>query len=276
MQEAAQKAAVLLEAVKYIKQFENKIVVIKYGGNAMESESLKASVFEDMSVLAQLGLRLVIVHGGGPNIDAELQKHGIEKQFIDGLRVTDDATLKIVAETLAAVNQDCLKGLANVGMRAQDYALGSLRTEKLDERLGHVGKVVEVNTEPLLAALADGVVPVVSSLGQDADGQIHNVNADTAATKLAEALRAEKLTILTNVDGVLDDHGRRVSHISIDEIDGYVARGVIHGGMIPKVEACAHAVRHGVQKAHLLNGTIPRALLLEIYTDAGVGTEIVA
>ncbi len=275
MKQATQKADVLIEAVKYIKQFEGKIIVIKYGGNAMENEVLKNSVFEDISVLWQLGLQIVIVHGGGPLIDAELAKQGIEKQTIEGLRVTDDATLKVVEASLKAVNDECVAGLEKFGMKAQDCTLGTLLTEQLDERLGHVGNIIKVDTLQLLKPLAFGVIPVVSSLGQNAQGQLHNINADTAATKVAEALKAEKLTILTNIDSVMDANGERIRHLETKDIKQYIDSGVIHGGMIPKVRAAAHAASHGVSKAHLLNGTIPRALLLEIYTDAGIGTEIV-
>lgn len=272
---ATQKADILIEAVKHIKQFEGKIIVIKYGGNAMEDKKLKASVFEDISVLSRLGMQIVVVHGGGPKIDAELAKQGIKKKVIEGLRVTDDTTLEVVKKALKEVNRECVAGLKKIGIRAQDCTPGTLHTKVRDKRLGHVGDIVQVDAISLLRTLAYGVIPVVSSLGEDDAGQAHNINADTAATKIAEALQAEKLTILTNIDGVLDSVGQRVSHLSSDEAEQYIKDGVIEGGMIPKVRACAHAASHGVEKAHLLNGTIPRALLLEIYTDEGIGTEIV-
>jgi len=275
MQVALQKAEVLIEAAKFIKQFEGKIIVIKYGGNAMESQPLKDSVFEDISVLVQLGLQIVIIHGGGPRIDEELQEQGIKKQFIHGLRVTDDATIKIVTRVLADVNQECVEGLAKIGVRAQDCTKGTLVTKVKSSELGHVGDIVEVGTRLLLKTLAYGVIPVVSSLGEDYKGQLNNINADTAATKIAVALKAEKLTILTDVDNVLDSNHQRVPHLNIKQTEEWIAAGTIVGGMIPKVRACAEAAAHGVEKAHLLNGTIPRALLLEIYTDEGIGTEIV-
>ncbi len=273
--EASKKADALIEAAKYIKQFEGKIIVIKYGGNAMESRALKVSVFEDISVLTQLGLQIVIVHGGGPRIDAGLKKQGIPRRTIDGLRVTDYATLGVVIQSLKQINRQCVNGLKKIGVRAQDCTSGVLLTKQRDKRLGHVGDIVKVDTLLLLKTLAYGIVPVVSCLGADKQGQAHNINADTAATKIAEALKAEKLTILTNIDGVLDHNGQRIKHVDVKDVEHYIETGVVTGGMIPKVRACAHAASHGVHKAHLLNGTIPRALLLEIYTDEGVGTEFV-
>lgn len=276
MNQAAEKAELLLQALKYIKKFEGKIIVIKYGGNAMENEQLQASVFQDISMLIRLGLQIVIVHGGGLEIDAELAKRGIKKKTVDGLRVTDDETLKVVAKTLKSVNKDCVVGLKKTGVRARDYTSGMFLTESKDKSgLGHVGEIIKVDSTSLIRPLAYGIVPVISCLGKDKDGQLHNINADTAATKLAEALKAEKLSILTNIDGVLDAKGERISHLRVKDIPHYIENGVIHGGMIPKVWACAHAVTHGVKKAHLIDGTIPRSLLLEIFTDGGIGTEIV-
>ena len=275
MKEAAKKADILLQALKYIKEFEGKIIVIKYGGNAMENEELQNSVFQDISMLTRLGLQIVVVHGGGLRIDEELAKRGIQKKTIDGLRVTDDETLKIVVKNLQAINKECVDGLKKVGVRAQNYTSGMFLTKAHNKQLGHVGEIIEVDSMSLLKLLAYGIVPVISSLGKDEQGQLHNINADTAATKLAEVLKAEKLTILTNIDGVLDAHGKRISHLRVKDIPRYIENGVIRGGMIPKVWACAHAVKNGVKKAHLLDGTVPRALLLEIFTDGGIGTEIV-
>ncbi len=275
MNEAAQKADILLQALKYIKKFEGKIIVIKYGGNAMENETLQAAVFQDISMLARLGLQIVVVHGGGLKIDAELTRKGIQKKTIDGLRVTDEETLKIVVKTLRAVNKECVEGLKQVGIQAQDYTKGMFVTKAQDVRLGHVGDITKVNSVSLLKAMAYGIVPVISCYGQDKDGHLHNINADTAATKVAEVLKAEKLTILTNIDGVRDADGKRINHLSVKDIPHYIENGVIRGGMIPKVWACADAVKHGVKKAHLIDGTVPRALLLEIFTDGGIGTEIV-
>jgi len=275
MKDAAKKADILLQALKYIKQFEGKIIVIKYGGNAMENEELQASVFQDISMLARLGLQIVVVHGGGLRIDNELAEKGIPKEMIDGLRVTDDATLRVVIKSLKSVNKECVDGLKKVGVRAQNFTAGMFITKAKESQYGHVGDILKVNSEALLKPLAYGIVPVISSLGEDEYGHPHNINADTAATKIAEALKAEKLTILTNIDGVLDANGKRISHLRVKDIPRYIETGVIRSGMIPKVWACADAVKHGVNKAHLLDGTVPRALLLEIFTDGGVGTEIV-
>jgi acetylglutamate kinase len=275
MQDATQKADVLLQALKYIKEFDGKIIVIKYGGNAMENEEIQASVFQDINMLVRLGLQIVIVHGGGLEIDAQLAKRGIKKKTIDGLRVTDDATLEIVAKTLKSINKNCVDGLKKVGVRARNYTSGMFLTEAKEAQFGHVGDIISVNSTALLKPLAYGIVPVISCIGEDENGHPHNINADTAATKVAEALEAEKLTILTNIDGVLDAEGKRIAKLSVKDIPGYIEDGVIKGGMIPKVWACADAVSHGVNKAYLLDGTVPRALLLEVFTDEGVGTEIV-
>jgi acetylglutamate kinase len=242
----------------------------------MENETLQASVFQDISMLSRLGLQIVVVHGGGTKIDAELAKQGIPKKTIDGLRVTDDRTLKIVIKSLKAVNKECVDGLKKVGIRAQDYTPGMFLTKAHDvPGLGHVGDIIKVNSMSLLKPLAYGIVPVIACFGADKTGQPHNINGDTAATKIAEVLKAEKLTILTNIDGVLDADGKRIAHLSVKDIPHFIESGVIRAGMIPKVLACAHAASHGVKKAHLLDGTIPRALLLEIFTDGGIGTEIV-
>jgi acetylglutamate kinase len=275
MDEAAQKADILLQALKYVKKFEGKVIVIKYGGNAMENEALQASVFQDISMLVRLGLQIVVVHGGGLKIDAELAERGIQKKTIDGLRVTDDETLKVVVKTLQAVNKECVDGLKQAGISAQDYTDGMFITKAQDVRLGHVGDITKVNSMALLKAMAYGIVPVVSCYGKDKSGHLHNINADTAATKVAEVLKAEKLTILTNIDGVRDADGKRINHLNVADITRYIDSGVIRGGMIPKVWACADAVKHGVKKAHLIDGTVPRALLLEVFTDGGIGTEIV-
>jgi acetylglutamate kinase len=275
MKEAVQKADILLQALKYIKKFEGKIIVIKYGGNAMESDTLQASVFQDIGMLARLGLKIIVVHGGGLKIDAELARQGIEKKTIEGLRVTDAKTLEIVTASLQEVNKECVDGLQQVGIKAHDFTKGVFLTKVRDQALGHVGDIIRVDTKPLLQSLEEGVVPVISSLGMDKNGQPHNINADTAATKVAEAVKAEKLTILTNIDGVLDSEGKRFSHLCVKDIPKYIESGVIRAGMIPKVLACADAVNNGVSKAHLIDGTVPRALLLEIFTDGGIGTEVV-
>ena len=204
MNEASQKADMLLQVLKYIKKFENKVIVIKYGGNAMESEAVQAAVFQDISMLVRLGLKIVVVHGGGLKIDEELARRGIEKKMIDGLRVTDATTLQVVVNSLSAVNKECVDGLKKVGVKAHDFTRGIFLTKALDEQFGHVGDIIKVNTGAIVKSLEKGVIPVISCLGQDKSKQTHNINADTAATKVAEALKAEKLTILTNIDFPVD------------------------------------------------------------------------
>ncbi|MEK7594202.1 MAG: acetylglutamate kinase [Patescibacteria group bacterium] len=276
MKEAIQKAEILMEAARYIQQFEGKIIVIKYGGNAMfGDEDGEDPVLQDIAMLSKLSLKIVVVHGGGPKIDQAMDSHGIKKKTVDGLRVTDGPTLQIVSEVLGEVNQQCVDGLEKNGVKAESFTEGIFNTEIEDDRLGYVGTVVGVNTDVLLDKIEAGIVPVISSLGKDSSGQATNINADTAASKLAIALNAEKLTILTNVDSVLDSNKQRVAHIGVDEVEDYIEAGTVHGGMIPKIRACAEAADHGVGKAHLINGTIYRALLIELFTDQGIGTEIV-
>lgn len=273
--EVIAKAAALVEAFGWVKKYEGKIVVVKYGGNAMNGDSHQDPVLEDIAMLAKMGLRIVVVHGGGPRIDAAMNSHGLQKKFIDGLRVTDKATLSVVSEVLQEINRECVEGLRQAGVKARNCTDGTFTTVIHNPKLGFVGSIINVNSNRLLQRLADGVVPVVSSLGRDNSGHITNINADTAAAKLAVALQAEKLTILTNVDSVMDSKGGRISHIGVRQAEDYINSGVVHGGMIPKVRACAEAAGHGVKKAHLVNGTTGRTLLAEIFTDEGIGTEIV-
>jgi acetylglutamate kinase len=275
MEEAKQKADTLVEAINYINKFEGKIVVVKYGGNAMENEELKEAVLTDISMLSQLGLKIVLVHGGGPEIDAELKKKKIEKKVIDGLRVTDEITMKVVAKSLKKINKDLLKILRKTGAKAKDCTKNLLLTVMMDERLGYVGEVKTVKKDALLRKLEKGIIPVIACMGKDIEtGHVTNINGDTAATEVAMALKAEKLTILTNVDGVLKN-GELLAHLTLKDVKKYIANGVISEGMIPKVLACVDAVNKGVKKAHLINGTTKRALLIEIFTEKGIGTEIV-
>lgn len=275
MKHAQEKAETLLEAIKYIKKFEHKIVVIKYGGNAMASEELKKSVFEDIAMLFRLGLKIVVVNGAGPKIDSEMEKNGLKKQTINGLRVTDSKVLKIVDASLGDINKDCVAHLQDQGVKAKNCTEDTFITRIFDENLGYVGEIIKVHTDSLIAALDQGCIPVVSSIGRDGSGQLTNINADTAASAIAIALNAEKLTILTNVDAVTDTDHQKISHLSIAQAEDHVKEGTINGGMIPKVLACIDAVKGGVRKAHLLNGVVPKALLLEIFTEEGVGTEVV-
>lgn len=275
MQEAKEKADILVQAIKYIKRFSGKIVVVKYGGNAMEDSELKDSVFEDISMLARLGLKIVVVHGGGPAVDVEVKKQGLKVERINGLRITDEKTLLIIEKVFAGVNLECVEYLQNHEAKAKDCTEGTIMTEIKNKKLGLVGDVTGVDVSLIKNTLSEGIIPVISCLGRASGGQLTNINADTAAAKVAEALGAEKLTVLTNVDAVMDESGQRISHIDAERAEQYIKSGVINGGMIPKVEACIDAAEHGVKKAHLLNGMTPRALLVEIFTDQGIGTEVV-
>jgi acetylglutamate kinase len=275
MKEARQKAEILIQAIRYIKKFKHKTIVIKYGGNAMKDTALKNSVFEDIAMLRSMGVEVVVVHGGGPEIDRRVNEQGLKTKRVEGLRVTDDATLKVVRQVLSDINKECLEHLKNHGAKAEDCTEGLLATEITDPKLGFVGEVTGVNTGFIKEALNRGVIPVISCLGRDNKGKLTNINADTAATHIAQALNAEKLTILTNVDAVLDEDSQPISHLNAEQAQRYIKLGVINQGMTPKIRACINAVESGVRKTHLLNGTTPRALLLEIFTEEGIGTELV-
>jgi acetylglutamate kinase len=275
MKNLQHKADILIEALEYIKKFRDKVVVIKYGGGAMDDGLPEGSVWEDINLLVHLGLQIVLVHGGGPMIDAAMKRQKIKKKMYEGLRVTDAPTLKIVEQVLGEVNAHCIAKLRATGLEAEDCTDALVATQTADRHLGFVGEITAVHTELIRDKLARGVVPVVSSLGHDGSGQVFNINADTAATKVSVALGAEKLTILTNVDGVMRDGQTLVPHLTPEDAEALISSGVIVGGMIPKVRACTIAVMGGVGKAHLMNAGTMRALLLEIFTDKGVGTEIV-
>jgi acetylglutamate kinase len=269
-----EKAQALIEAFHYVKSFKDRIMVIKYGGNAMINEKIKESVFGDISLLRQLGQKIVFVHGGGPFIDRQLQEAGIQKVVRNGLRVTDAKTLEIVVHIFKEINRECVELFQRYHIAAQDCTEGLLLTRITDDCLGYVGDVIKVNRQLLLDMLDQGLVPVVSSIGTTAAGQKTNINADTAAVEIAVGLQAAKITILTNVDGVfLGD--TLLSHMNIQDIKTGIEKGTITDGMIPKLMACSRAVEQEVAKAHLINGTTEHALLLELFTESGIGTEVV-
>jgi acetylglutamate kinase len=277
----ATRAAILVEALPYIQAFSGKTVVVKFGGNAMVDEALAHSFAADIVLLRAIGLKPVVVHGGGPQIENLLDKLGIETEFKDGLRVTDAATLDVArmvlsgtvnAEIVSAINQ---RDRIAVGLSGQDAGL--ITAEQRHEDLGFVGDVVEVDRRILDTLIAADFVPVISTIGSDLEGQAYNINADTAAIAIAATLEAEKLIYLTDVPGVLTDvadPSSLISRLSTARASGLIADGVIAGGMIPKIEACLDAVTGGVGSAHILDGRIPHVVLLELLTDAGVGTMI--
>ncbi len=289
---AADKAAILVESLPYIRRFVDKVVVVKYGGNvlaakpgqdAVDEEGALASFATDIVLMRSVGMLPVVVHGGGPQIGALMERVGKEVEFRDGFRVTDADTIDLVRMVLVGkVNRDIVSsinvhGALAVGLSGEDANLISAVARS--EALGFVGDVTGVDPTIVLQLLAQGLIPVVATIGTDDSGQAFNINADTAAGALAAALTSEKLVFLTDVAGLRadpDDPGSLLHRVTAEQLDAMVASGSANGGMIPKVEACARAVRHGVRRAHILDGRTPHALLLELFTDKGVGTMVEA
>jgi acetylglutamate kinase len=275
------KSDVLVEALPYIQRFRGKVVVVKYGGAAMTDPDLAGLFAQDVVLMRSVGMRPVVVHGGGPQIGRLMKRLGMEPEFRDGLRVTDADTLDVARMVLVGkVNRDIVSainvhGPLAVGLSGEDAGL--ITASARDPLLGYVGDVEAVNPGILDRLLAEELIPVVATIGTDLEGQAYNINADTAAGAVAVAVRAEKLVYLTDVVGVLRDIGNPFSLIqtaTADELDGLVAGGVLTGGMIPKIDSCTHAVRNGVKHAHILDGRVPHALLLEMFTRDGIGTMV--
>jgi len=279
MKTPTDKAAVLVEALPYIRRFFDKTIVIKYGGSAMSDPELRASFAVDVVLLKYIGLRPVIVHGGGPQIGATLARLGRQSTFVDGLRVTDDETMEVVEMVLGGkLNREIVALVQQAGGRAMGLT-GSdgsmLRVERLREPdLGRVGSVAQVDPAAIRAATDAGFVPVIAPIGVDAKGVTYNVNADEAAGAIAIALGAEKLILLTDVEGVKDASGHLIRQLGAQEARKYIAEGTIRAGMIPKVECCLAALEGGVASTHVIDGRMLHAILLEIFTDGGVGTLI--
>ncbi len=279
MRALIEKAEVLIEALPYIRRFFDKTIVIKYGGGAMADAQLRTSFAADVVLLKYIGLRPVIVHGGGPQIGATLERMGKESTFVDGLRVTDDETMEVVEMVLGGtVNREIVELLQRAGGRAvgltgSDGGMLRVRRKRVEDRdLGRVGEVDEVDPSVLVAVIQAAFIPVVAPLGVDARGLTLNVNADEVAGAIAQALDAEKLILLTDVDGVKDARGQLITQLSVSEARKHITEGTIREGMIPKVECCADAVRGGVSSTHIIDGRVVHAILLEIFTDGGVGT----
>jgi acetylglutamate kinase len=284
--EAAEKARILAEALPYIQRFHGKTIVVKFGGNAMTDEALKENFAFDVVLLKLVGMNPVVVHGGGPQIEQMLAKLGKKGEFVQGMRVTDLETLDIVEMVLGKVNKEVVElinqaGGKAVGLTGQDGAF--IRARKLllpsetDNSMIDIGQVGEIDSiDPLvIAALEEsGFIPVVAPIATGADGTTYNINADLVAGKLAEILRAEKLIVLTNTPGVLDKQGKLLSGLTPKRIDDLVAKGVISGGMLPKIASVLDAARSGVKACHIIDGRVPHALLLEVLTDTGIGTLI--
>ena len=280
---AEQWSKVLVEALPYFKQWCGKVVVVKYGGNAMLNEELKAAVMEDIILLSTIGIKVVLVHGGGPEINNMLSKIGKESKFVDGLRYTDSETMEVVQMVLTGkLNKDIVglllqKGGKAVGLSGVDSGL--IRARKTEKDLGFVGEVTSVNPEIINSLLDKGFIPVVSTvaLGEEGDSSRYNINADTAAAKIAVALKAEKFVQLTNVPGVLrniDDSSTLIKRIERTALGSLKATGIIAGGMIPKIECCLTALEGGVPRTHIIDGRVPHSLLIETFSDRGIGTMI--
>lgn len=275
----AQRAEVLINALPYIQKYADKIVVVKYGGNAMIDEELKRSVMGDIVLLSLIGVKVVLVHGGGPEISGLLKKIGKKSEFVDGLRVTDAETADVVQMVLAGkVNKSLVGLLEEVGGRAMGICGmdgGMMRAKTLDPRLGYVGEITDIDPRPILDLLEKGYIPVISSLAYGDNGQAYNINADTAAARIAGVLKAESLITMTDIDGLLrdkDDSSSLIPVVRVSEAPQLVQEGVIQGGMIPKVDCCIEAIRRGVRKVFIINGTVPHSILIEILTNEGIGT----
>ena len=277
------RAQVLAEALPYIQKFYGKTIVVKYGGNAMISQELRHAVISDIVLLSLVGIRVVVVHGGGPEISGMLKKVGKESKFVDGLRYTDEETMDIVQQVLCGqVNKDLVVTLNRTGGRALGLCGmdgGMFQAKKLDEKYGLVGEIRHVDPRPVTDALSNGYIPVVSTVAQGMDAEVsYNVNADTAAAKLAVALGAEKLILLTDVRGLLrdpKDENTLISELQLSSVPALVREGVITGGMIPKVDCCVEAVRSGVKSAVILDGRVEHSILIELLSDAGIGTMLI-
>jgi acetylglutamate kinase len=283
MEEAIRKADVLIEALPYIKKFHKKIIVIKYGGSILGDEKIRKGVLEDIVFLNFMGLRPVLVHGGGPNISDRMRQSGKKTEFVDGMRVTDEETLKMVEEGLQSLNETIVSEISEVGAKAiglngKDEYLVQVEKKKAKIDLGLVGHVVGINSELILNELKKDKVVVILPMGCGKDKKTYNVNADEAAASIAGALEAEKFVLLTNVKGILrnpEDQHSFISTLTTQEAKGLIDDNIIQQGMIPKVKACIDALEKGVKKTHVVDARTPHGLLLEIFTDQGIGTEII-
>lgn len=276
------RAEILVEALPYIRKYNNKVLVIKYGGNAMINKTLKQQVMEDVALLHLIGVKVVLVHGGGPEISDTLKRIGKEAKFVDGLRVTDRETVEVVQMVLAGkINKTLVKLLESKGGKAMGISGidGHMIMAKVkDEKLGYVGEITSVNVQPILDLLEKDYIPVISTVGSDLEGNTYNINADTAAAHIAGALRAERLITMTDITGVMmDPHDPESLIPCIDPADArqLMEEGVISGGMIPKIECCIDAISYGVRKVIILDGRVPHAILMEVLTNEGAGTMVV-
>jgi len=275
------KAQVLTAALPYIQKYSGKVVVVKYGGNAMIDQELKKAVMSVIILLSLVGIKTVLVHGGGPEISEMLQKLDIESHFVDGLRYTDEETARVVQMVLAGkTNKDLVSLIGASGGKALGLCGidgNMIQVRKLDngKDLGYVGDVIKIDTDPINMALDQGYIPVIATVGVDENGQVYNVNADTAAAEIAAALQAENMTMLTDIRGLMEDVNDETSLIPtvyIEQVQELIDSGIVSGGMIPKVKSCAYAIEHGVNRAFMIDGRIPHSILIEMFSHEGIGT----
>ena len=278
-----QRAEVLIEALPYIQKYYDKIVIVKYGGNAMINPELKRAVMGDLVLLSLIGVKVVLVHGGGPEITEMLNKIGKKSEFVDGLRVTDKETADVVQMVLAGkINKSLVNLLQSLGGKAMGLSGadgGLISAKQLDATLGYVGEITSVNVQPVLDLLEKGYIPVISTVGCDAEGNVYNINADTAAARIAGVLKAESLINMTDTVGLLEDasdESTLISKIFVSEAQRLVNQGLLSGGMIPKVNCCIEAIRRGVKKVFIIDGRVPHSILIETLTDEGMGTMFVS
>ncbi len=278
-----QRAQILTQALPYIQKYNDKVIVVKYGGNAMLSDELKEAVMGDIVLLSLIGIKVVLVHGGGPEITDMLGKVGKKTEFVGGLRVTDKESMDIVQMVLAGkVNKNLVNHLQNNGGKAIGLCGidgHMLKAKKLDEKLGFVGEVTDVNVEPICDLLEKGYIPVISTVGCDDEGNTYNVNADTAAARIAGELKAACLLSMTDIAGLLrdkDDPSTLIPKVYVSDAPKLIRDGIISGGMIPKINCCIEAIRRGVKKVFIVDGRVPHAILIEILTDEGIGTMFVS
>lgn len=277
------RTKVMIEALPYLQEYNNQVVVVKYGGNAMTNDALKQAVMEDVVLLSLLGIKVVLVHGGGPEINAMLAKTGKESKFVNGLRYTDEETIDIVQMVLAGkVNKDLVSMLEShngsaVGLCGLDGNM--IEAEMLNPELGFVGEITAVNPKIIRNSLDNGYIPVISTIGRGKDGTVYNINADTAAARIAAEMKAANLILLTDIKGLLedkDDENTIIRTVDVSEVPYLKKQGIISGGMIPKIDCCVEAVRRGVRKTNIIDGRIPHSILIELLTDTGAGTMIIA
>ena len=278
----AQRAGVLVHALPYIQKYYGKVLVVKYGGNAMLNEELKNAVMGDVALLALVGVKVVLVHGGGPEITDMLNRLGKKSEFVNGLRVTDEETAEVVQMVLSGkINKGLVSKLENIGQKAVGLCGADgkmIEAAPLDPALGYVGEITSVNVEPVTDMLERGYIPVISTVGFDRDGHVYNINADTAAARIAGALGAEGLILMTDTPGLLADAadpGSLIPVLKIGEVPELIEKGVISGGMIPKTECCVDAVERGVHKVSIIYGRVPHSILIETLTDEGIGTMLI-